>query len=131
MAETELLTDQVHSRRDMAMVDRAIRNGWIFPEIPTAAGTVSILEALPKKLATIALTGKNERAVVSASKLLMEMKLANDRAEGTDRPPINQPSPQINVGVRIDNHAADTGRGLANQIVERIRAERLSGDGAG
>jgi hypothetical protein len=97
-----------HRRGDLRMVERAIKNGWDIPE--------SLLEALPKIAANLALTG-NPREKISAMRVILAMKEQNDRPE-----PNQQTT--INVGVNVDNRIDDQ-RAKTLAIAERIRASKL------
>ena len=116
----ELLTEPGHTRQDLAMVRTAIRKGYDIPD--------ELLSALPKIAGALVLD-KTQRGQVrlKAIQTIMAMKEANDRAANP------QPIPQttVNVGVKIDNANSGVGRTLATQIVERIRAARISGNSAG
>ena len=115
---TELLTDPGHIRRDLQTIHSALVKKWDLPD--------ALLTKLPQVMAKIAIQGKPKEQI-AATKNLMLMKEANDRAANP------QPIPQttVNVGVKIDNANPGVGRTLAAQIVERIRAARISGNSAG
>jgi len=117
---TELLSDPKHIRGDLAIIRTAIRRGYEIPD--------ELLLVLPKIAGALVLD-KTEKGQVrlKAIQTIMAMKESNDRAENP------QPVPQttVNVGVKIDNANLGVGRTLAAQIVERIRAARISGNSAG
>ena len=117
---TELLSDPKHIRGDLQIIRTAIRRGYEIPD--------ELLSALPKIAGALVLD-KTQRGQVrlKAIQTIMAMQEANDRAANP------QPIPQttVNVGVKIDNANPGVGRTLATQIVERIRAARISGNSAG
>jgi hypothetical protein len=104
------IIDPHHSRRDLRMIEAAIKKGWKIPE--------DVRARLPEAIAEIALnegtdkSGKKQkkrydvRARVGAARVLVQMDRANgqhDRNEQREReadaPP---PSTQINVGVQVN-----------------------------
>lgn len=114
----ELLTDPGHFREDLRMVRQGIRNGWDIPE--------ALLSALPKVAGAIALDKTESKTVrLKAIETIWKMKAQNDQPE-----PQSPAQTTINVGVKVEQ-AADGGRSLASQIVERIRADRLSRNDSG
>jgi len=117
---TELLSDPKHIRGDLAIIHRSLLNQWKLPE--------TLLSGLPQSMIKIVVDeNAKPRERIAAARNLMLMKAANDMAENP------QPVPQttVNVGVKIDTANPGVGRTLAAQIVERIRAARISGNSAG
>lgn len=115
---TELLTDTGHSRSDLAMIRRAIREGWDIPE--------QLLSALPKVAGAMALNTQEKTANrLKAIETLIKMKEQNEKREHQT---VTHPQPQttINVGVNVDNRT-DERRNITLAIAERVRARRVLG----
>lgn len=105
---TELLTDPGHTRADLAIIRKAVKEGWEIPE--------QLLEALPKVAGSIALD-KKEKAQnrLKAIETIIKMKGQNDASE---------PQPQ-----QIEHHHThELGPVTANNFAESKQqlAERIA-----
>lgn len=104
----ELFGDPSHSRRDLATVRRAIREGWDIPE--------QFLTALPKIVGFMALNANEKTAIrLKAAETLIKMKAQNDSLK---------PAPQL-----IDHHhTIEVGQITADNFAESKRklAERIA-----
>ena len=106
------LIDPHHARQDLRTLEMAIRKGFKIPD--------AIFENAAAIMGQILAKGNN-REKVAAARVIVAMNAQNN-------PPQPPPQPIVNVGVKIENNNSDSGRNLASQIVERIRASRVSGD---
>jgi hypothetical protein len=104
---TELLTDPAHTRRDVRMIESAIRKGFEIPE--------AIYQSLAKHMSMIVAKGTN-REKTAAARVLLAMAEFNDK-------PNQQAQTTVNVGVQVNGVDAKRDRTLA--IAERIRAGRV------
>jgi hypothetical protein len=105
---TELLTDPGHIRSDLAMVRKAVKEGWDIPE--------QLLSALPKVAGSIAMDKKEKtQNRLKAIETIIKMKGQNDSLE---------PSPQ-----QIEHHHThELGPVTADNFAESKRklAERIA-----
>ena len=111
---SEILTDHSHIRGDLRAIESSIKAGWKIPEV--------LYDQLATHMGKIVARGSN-REKTAAARVLVAM-------HGQNVPVPLPAQTTINVGVKVEQ-SPDGGRSLASQIVERIRAERLSGDDPG
>lgn len=116
MGETELI-DPRHSRRDMKMVEAALkRPGFEIGE--------SVFKSLALHMSQIVSKGSN-REKTAAARVLLAMAEFNRANEPGPAPQTN-----INVGVKIDARP-DSGGDPLLALTERIAARRISGEAPG
>ena len=108
MAETELLTDSRHTRSDLRLLERAVKNGWDIPE--------ALLSALPKIAGSLALNGA-PRERIRAMEVLIKMKAQNEQL---------QPQPVQQVQ---HTHVHELGPVTADNIEQhrQLRLARIAG----
>jgi hypothetical protein len=104
---TELLTDPGHTRADLAMIRKAVKEGWEIPE--------QMLAALPKVAASIALNREEKtQNRLKAIETIIKMKGQNDASEPQPQQIEHHHTHELGP-VTVDNFA-ESKRKLAERI---------------
>jgi hypothetical protein len=100
--------DLEHSSRDMRMARRALRNGWLPKER---------ISAVLERAADVAINSEDDRAAVTAQKLVVESELKRvellikaaeiEKKSEAPQPPTNQPIINISIANVLDEARRD------------------------